>query len=232
MPVINHIDVREIKKSNNNTELHLVIDGERLTNVLEVWASESDDEYLKSMVPFENLCSAWSNELVNAGDIRFVWKVIDMKSAVLPLFLCEEDSDFSCIVVVVEVEKTTDYVYWNKIGYVLHENESYKEETKNGILNTENYSAEDWEIYGDNIAFETVNSPIWQQWINEHWDEELYRRRINYTLSYYQTEGNIRWVKDVDWIFEIYEYEKMIDKYRIIQEHNKLQNYDNKGKIN
>lgn len=58
------------------------------------------------------------------GDVRFMWKVISMDSAVLPLLLCEEDLDFSCIVIVGEVEKTKDFVCWNRIGYVLHDNEN------------------------------------------------------------------------------------------------------------
>ena len=36
----------------------------------------------------------------------------------LPIYMCPDDLDFSCIVLVVEVEKTKDYVYWNRVGYV------------------------------------------------------------------------------------------------------------------
>lgn len=151
-----------------------------------------------------------------------------MESTVLPLLLCEEDLDFSCIVIVVKVEKTEDFVYWNKIGYVLHENEDVEEEKKRGILYTDSYSEEDWERYGDNIALESVNSPLWKNWISENWDEELYRRRVNYTLPYYQTEGNICWIKDVDWVFDRTEYNKMVNSFREFQIMERLKCIENK----
>lgn len=159
------------------------------------------------------------------GDIRFVWSVIGMDSAVLPLLLCEEDLDFSCIVIVAEVEKTKDVVCWNRIGYVLHEKEDFEEEKKNGILNTYVYSPEDWEQYGGNIALEKVDSPLWKQWISAHWEEELYRRRMNYTLPFYQTEGNIQWIKNVRWEFPRGEYEEMVNQFREVEIMKELQRF-------
>ena len=46
-------------------------------------------------------------------------------------------------------------------------------------------------MYGDNIAFAKVDSDEWYQYISENWDDELYRRRMNYTHPYYQTYGNM-----------------------------------------
>ena len=37
---------------------------------------------------------------------------------------------------------------------------------------------------------------------------------MNYTLPYYKTEGNVIWLKDLNWIFDRIEYEKTIDEYR------------------
>lgn len=181
-------------------------------------------QYFKLMEPFNGLCPTWSKELDFRGDIRWVWKLIEMDSVVLPLLLCPEDLDFTCMVIVVEVEKTKDYVYWNRVGYVLHENEDFEEEKKNGILNTSTYSDEDWEEYGY-IAFENIYSPLWKEWISDHWDEELYRRRMNYTLPYYQTEGNICWIKDTNWVFDRIEYEQMVSKFRELEDLKKLQSY-------
>lgn len=221
---MNHIDVEDIETIHEYKENYWIIDGKLLPEYLSIWAAETIDDNLKLMEPFHGLCPAWSKELDWSGEIRWVWKLIEMDSVVLPLLLCPEDLDFSCIVIVVEVEKTKDFVYWNRVGYVLHENEDFEEEKKNGILNTSAYSDEDWEKYGY-IAFENIYSPLWKEWISNHWDEELYRRRMNYTLPYYQAEGSICWIKDADWIFDRTEYEQMVSKFRELVDRKKLENY-------
>lgn len=52
------------------------------------------------------------------GDVKYICHLIDLENAVLPIYVCPDDLNFSCIVLVVEVEKTKDYVYWNRVGYV------------------------------------------------------------------------------------------------------------------
>lgn len=221
---MNHIDVEDIETIHGYKENYWIIDGKTLPDYLSEWALETKDDNLKSMEPFHDLCPAWSMELDFRGDIRWVRKLIEMDSVVLPLLLCPEDLDFTCMVIVVEVEKTKDYVYWNRVGYVLYENEDFEEEKKNGILNTSTYSDADWEKYGY-LAFENIYSFLWQEWISENWEEELYRRRMNYTLPYYQTEGNICWIKDINWIFDRIEYEQMVSKFRELENMKKLQSY-------
>lgn len=75
---------------------------------------------------------------------------------------------------------------------------------------------------------ERVNSPEWYQWISENWAEELYRRRMNYTVPYYQTEGNVCWIKTTDWIFKRKEYEKMVDSYWDIQVLSRIEEFDDR----
>lgn len=210
---MNHIEVKKIPTQYGYEERYWVIDGKSLPEYLDMWADESEDSFLKSIQPFLGLYPAWGRQLNWEGDIRFVWKMIDMDSVILPLLVCEDDLDFDCIVIVADVEKTKDCVYWKRIGYVLHDNEDLEEEKKNGILNLSVYSDDDWEKYGDNIALEHVNSPEWNEWISKNWDEELYRRRMNYTLPYYQTEGSICWIKDSDWVFERFEYDQMVKTF-------------------
>ncbi len=41
------------------------------------------------------------------------------------------------------------------------------------------------------------------------WEEKLYRRRMNYTLPYYETEGNVCWFQDLNLCFARKEYESM-----------------------
>lgn len=229
---MNHIEIAEISTTYGYQQYVWNIDEIPLSEYLSKWSEDfPDNKTIKMMKPFEDLCPAWEKELEWEGDVRFVWKVLEMDSAVLPLLLCPEDTDFSCIVIVVEVEKTEDFVYWNKIGYVLHENENFDEEKKNGILNTNAYTDEDWQRYGDNIAWEEVNSPKWRRWISEHWAEELYRRRMNYTLPYYRTEGNIFWLQTVDWVFDRDKYEQMIDEYWNLQTIEQLKSYKPEEKM-
>ena len=215
---MNHIDVMEVKTQYGNYENYWTIDGVALPVLLDLMVRNIDDEFIKSDIKsFLGLLPAWNYNLDWRGDVRFVWKLIDMDNVPLPLLLCEDDADFTCIVIVAEVEKTKDFVYWNRIGYVLHDNENYYEEKRSGILAIEKYSDEDWEKYGDNIALEKVDSEEWSEWVGKHWDEELYRRRMNYTLPYYQKDGNIAWFLQTDWSFERGEYESMVDKFKTMQ---------------
>ena len=62
-------------------------------------------------------------------------------------------------------------------------------EEQSGILCLEAYSDQDWEEYGDNIACEQFDSPEYRKWVSEHWDEELIRRRRNYTKPLYAGGG-------------------------------------------
>lgn len=106
---------------------------------------------------------------------------------------------------------TKDYVYWNRVGYVNQKEYKFEEEKRSGILHLESYSDSDWEKYGDNIALAEIGSDEWCQWISENWDEELFRRRMNYTYSNYQKEGNILWFADLNFEFARKEYEAMVD---------------------
>ena len=87
------------------------------------------------------------------------------------------------------------------------------QEMASGILCLEAYTQEDWDRYGDNIALEQVRSRDWCAWISEHWDEELYRRRMNYTLPYFQDERHIRWLRDTGYAFGRTAYENCIRFY-------------------
>jgi len=230
--MINHIWIKDVYTPYKYFENYWFIDGKSLPQYLENWSKESQDKYLKSIRKFIGLCPAWNKNIAQKGDVRFVWNLIEENSAVLPVLLCEDDTDFSFIVIVVDVEKTNDFVYWNRIGYVLHDKEDFEEEKRNGILNTESYSPEDWEMYGDNIALESVDSPEWLQWIGANWDEELYRRRMNYTAPFYRTEGNVCWIREVSWKFSRAEYEDMVTAFWEIQTLKQLNNISSKKVIN
>ena len=226
---MNHIAVIERKfEPSGAVDYDVAIDGIALPELLDKNTENTNDERLSSFIkPFITLFPAWSFDLDWEGDIRFVWDVLNMENAPIPILMCEDDADFSCIVIVAEVEKTKDYVYWNRIGYVNHDKESFDAEKRSGILHTAAYSDDDWEKYGDNIALEEVDSDNWCQWISENWEEELYRRRMNYTLPYYRADGSVTWFLETDWKFERSEYEAMLDKYLLLQRIKRAEDYLN-----
>ena len=207
---MNHIRIQKVMTLYGYEEDYWCIDEKILPDYLDERVTESVDKYLKDLGTFMGLCPAWSKKLDYKGDIRFVWELICRENAtILPILLCPDDLDFSCIVIVVEVDKTKDFVYWNRVGYVIHKNEDFEEEKRSGILCLEAYTNEDWEKYGDNIALESTTSYLWNEWIGKNWEEELYRRRMNYTLPYYETEGNVCWFQDLNLCFARKEYESM-----------------------
>ncbi len=209
---MSHLGVKEIKNPNGFRYNVLTVDGIPLGTWLDQHVTDHDEYIATGIKTFESLMPAWSMDLDWKGDRNFVRTLIDMDRAPLPILLCEEDPDFSCIVIVADVEKTEDYVYWNRIGYVLHDKEDFAEEKKKGIAYTEGYTAKDWERYGDNIALEPIDSDVWHDWIGRNWDIELYKRRMNYTLPYYLAQGNVRWFIDTEWAFDRSEYEQAVQQ--------------------
>lgn len=212
---MNTIKVKAVPTPYDYEEEYLLIDGKSLPEWFQLFAKEQRDKRIEKFGTLLGLYPAWGEALLWQGEIRFVWTLIEKQEPViLPLLVCEEDLDLSCLVFVAYVRKDKDYVYWDKLGYVLHENENFEEEMHRGILYTEAYTDEDWDLYGDNIAGEYLGSNEWKQWIAKNWDEELYRRRMNYTLPYYETEENIQWLKEVNWLFGKAEYEACVSFYQ------------------
>jgi len=207
---MNHIEMKKVKKSENWSDYEWFIDGMRLSWYLH---DNKVTELPDNVEPFDDLCPAWTKKLDCFGDVRFVWNLLEQEKAVLPIYVCPEDLDFSCIVVVVEVEKTRNFVYWNRIGFVQEVNYDFSIEKEMGILDTASYTEEDWEKYGDNIALAEVDSNEWCQWISENWDEELFRRRMNYTRPAYEDHKNIIWFANPYWMFDRNRYEDMIAEY-------------------
>lgn len=50
-------------------------------------------------------------------------------------------------------------------------------------------------------------------WTDEydHWAEELYRRRVNYTFPYYQNDQNIEWFASCSFEFNRKEYDAVVN---------------------
>ncbi len=194
----------------NRSEKCFVIDGIPLYEYIGKWI-DGNGELLESISPTNELAICWSDKYDFKGDSYFVQFALNQDKSIIPILLCPDDFDFSCVVIVVDIEKFEDKVIWKRIGLVDHSGESFEEEKKSGILYTEAYSKEDYLRYGDNVASSEIDSDEWHKWISENWDEELFRRRINYTFPYYQNEKNIKWFADCGFVFHRKEYDFVVE---------------------
>ncbi len=209
---MNTIAVKAFPTPYQYRENYLVIDGRSLPE----WFDHYKDDEMKHFGTLSGLCPAWSEALNFRYDIRFIWTLTDTdERVILPILVCEDDLDLDCIVLVADVYKEKDSVYWNRIGRVTHQNEAKDMDLhRYGILYHESYTDKDWETYGSNIALSELYSAEWHEWVTENSAEEWYRIRMNYTEPYYQKEGSIKWLADVHWQFSRQEYEKCLNVYR------------------
>lgn len=170
---MNHIKIQRVMTPYGYEEDYWCIDGKVLPNHLDEYITESADEYLKDLGSFMGLCPAWSKELNNKGDVRFVWELIRRENTtILPILLCPDDFDFSCIVIVVEVDKTKDFAYWGRVGYVTHKNADFEEEKRSGILCVEAYPY--YETEGNVCWFRDLNwcfaRDEYESMVREFWE--------------------------------------------------------------
>lgn len=112
------------------------------------------------------------------------------------------------------LRKDDNFVYLEKLGLLNQKNRNFSDEVFSGILDLESYTEEDWEKYGDNIALAKIGSTEWKEWISKNLDEELFRRRKNYTNPYIQNDDNIIWIESVNWTFNKKEYQECVEVYR------------------
>lgn len=119
---MNTIAVKPMQTPYGYKEQHLMIDGVFLPYYVDSYAKASEGGYFKGSVSLLGLYPAWGKDLLHRGEIRFIWNLIDREEPViLPLLVCEDDLDLSCIVIVAFVRKDADIVYWDRIGFVSRE---------------------------------------------------------------------------------------------------------------
>lgn len=214
---MNNIDVKNIKTCYDYSENYWVIDGKAITYYLDEWIRTYNVEILKNMGSMLGLLPAWGGKLEWQWENDFIWELIDsMEELNVPLLVCEDDCDLSCIVIMVHIRKTIDKVLWERIGSLDHSKENRIQMQKSGILCLEAYTEEDWEKYGDgdNIATEKYDSREYWEWVSNNCYEEHIRRLRNYMKPYMQQEENIEWFENVNWEFDVKEYECMVEKFR------------------
>ncbi len=215
---MNEIKVKYIKNCHDYLEYYWVIDKKPIVDYLDEYIADGLCRTLSSFGTMGGLLPAWTGDLEEKSENDFIWELIDSpeQKINLPILVCEDDCDLSCIIILVQLRKTKEYVYWDKIGVLQRDNWDNEKEMRSGILCLEAYTDEDWERYGDNIATEQYNSREYWNWVSENWYEENIRRLRNYMKPYLQTDGNIEWMKTVNWQFDKEEYMNMVEEYRTL----------------
>ncbi|MGY3777082.1 hypothetical protein [Isobaculum melis] len=212
---MNTIKARFTQTIYTNPELYLIIDGKPIVQYIDTYVTEGKIPILEKMGSMLGLLPAWSGALNFTADNLFIWQLVDAEETLnVPILVCEDDCDLDCIVILAQIRKTKETVYWDKIGLLKHENASLSDEIKAGILYVEAYTESDWEKYGGTLAWENPQSKVFEQWCAANWTEELLRRRQNYTKPYMQNEENIDWIEQVNWSFDATEYQKAVHVYR------------------
>ena len=215
---MNHIEVKSTKTRYDYPEYYWIIDGKPITVYLDEFVRNNPVHSLSGFGSFLGLMPAWCGKLLWQWENDFVWEMVDSPEELnVPILVCEDDCDLSCIVIMVHIRKEKGRVCWERIGSLNHSNYSLIEEQQSGILCLEAYTDEDWEKYGDNIATEEYGSFEYRKWVDENCYEEHIRRLRNYIKPYMQKEENIEWVQELHWEFDAKEYESVVEQYRNIK---------------
>lgn len=208
---MNCIEVKSVQTQYDYNEDYCVIDGIPITTYLDQHQPNS----LSMFGSLLGLLPAWSGRLVSQWENDFVWEMANSQEELnVPILVCEDDCDLSCIVIVAHIRKAGDTVYWDRIGVLDHSNTISQEYEQSGILCLEAYTDDDWERYGDNIALEAYGSSAYWNWVAENTYEENIRRLRNYIKPYMQREENIEWTWSPNWAFERKDYEAMLRQYQ------------------
>ena len=212
---MNRVEIKKCSTPYNYDESYIAIDGKSIVMYLEEWIRAGKCKQLEGFNTMLGMYPAWGRELEWEAERTFISELLDSSTALnVPILVCEDDMDLSCIVILADIRKENNCVYWDRIGLLNHEKEDFTAEKKSGILLTDSYTLEDWNKYGSSIAMTEVDSEEWSRWISENWHEELLRRRRNYTMPYMQNKDNIIWIENVTWCFDEKEYQKCVDWYR------------------
>lgn len=208
---MNKIEGKKVKTRYGYEEFYWVIDDRPITLYLEQHKPDS----LSAFGSLLGLLPAWSGKLIWPWENDLVWEMACSEEELnVPILVCEDDCDLSCIVIVAHIRKTEQVIYWDRIGRVDHSRFDLSQYNQSGILCLEAYTDEDWETYGSNIALEPYGSPEYWKWVSENGYEEHIRRQRNYQKPYMQDEQNIEWIWSPGWMFERKQYALMIAQYQ------------------
>ncbi len=214
---LNILSVKLIQTRYHYKEWYWIIDGIPVVNYLEEHVMQEIKEKVEFRGSFLGLMNAWTGKLIDKVENIFVWKLVEsMEEINVPILVCEDDCDLSCIVIVAHIRKSETYIYWNKIGIIDWRNYSFKKEKMSGVLWIEAYTEEDYDKYGATFLNISLEDEEYKDWYSSHYEEEMLKCKQNYMKPYIQKEENIHWLVETNWKFEKGNYDFMIEQYRRI----------------
>jgi len=212
---MNHIKMEYIKTIYNYQEYYPVIDHKPLPYYLDAYIQEGKCPGLQKFSSMLGLLPAWEGKLLWKGENDFIWELVDSDESLnVPILVCEDDCDLSCITILIKIRKTKSIVYWDKIGSANWKNWDEETAKRSGIALIEAYTEKEWEKYGDTIAWEPYGTKEFWDCVSKNWDEELLLRHRNYTKPFLQKDENVDWIVDLNWEFDALEYNHMVEEYR------------------
>lgn len=87
---MNHIEVQDIQTPYGYKESFWLIDKKSLPEYLNGWASESQDEYLKSIGSFFALCPAWSKDSIGKVILDLCGRLLGWIQQCYPCFCAKK----------------------------------------------------------------------------------------------------------------------------------------------
>lgn len=200
--------------------LTLVIDGKPLYKYFE--ECMDDDIHDSVVLPWEDphkldgLALLWDFPFYWKGNERFLWFLTNSsENEVVPILSCPDDAnEMDCLLLCAYVRKDENYVYWDRIGRIIHEFQEWKIKASYGFTCGEILSKEKAERYGYDTSVYDVEDEDAVNWRNDHWDDELYRRDMRYLLPRYRSQEAVKWLKDTNWVFPTKTYQGILDFFR------------------
>lgn len=176
------------KTQYNYEEYYWVVDGKPIVEYIDEFIKENEEQDLSGSGSFLGLLPAWEGKLIWEWENDFIWELIENETDMnIPILVCEDDCDLSCIVIAASIRKTRDYIYVDRLVYLNRENWDSEKEQKSGILCLEAYTNQDWEKYGDNIAAEKYGSEEYWDWVSRNCYKEN-NKMVQFYRKMYEEE--------------------------------------------
>ena len=114
---MNRIHMELVQTIYDYGEYYWMIDGRPIVRYLNEAVSAGACPRLEVFGSLEGLLPAWTGELVWKAENRFIWEMVDSAEDLnVPVLVCEDDCDLSCIVIMAKIRKEPGTVYWDSLG--------------------------------------------------------------------------------------------------------------------
>ncbi|MBR0383002.1 MAG: hypothetical protein IJH71_11275 [Eubacterium sp.] len=165
----------------------------------------------------QEMAFCWIVDYYWKGSWDFIWELVESsEDEVVPVLSCPDCcEDLDCLLLVAYIRKDNDYVYWDRLGRVIHQPDENETWIKSGCKCKDILPEERWEVYGADTPvwfleeFEAKDATILNDWIDNHWREECFMRRMNYDRKLYKSKEGVKWITEVNWKFDRHDYEKI-----------------------